>query len=48
MFPCKNNGYNNDTANGDRILPRIRWFGQIVEDMKKRGKSWQEIKKESL
>jgi hypothetical protein len=26
--------------------PRTRWFSQVLEDIKRRGKSWQEIEEE--
>jgi hypothetical protein len=28
--------------------PRTRWFHEVPADIKKRGKSWQEMKKEKL
>jgi hypothetical protein len=28
--------------------PRTTWFSQVLEDMKNREKSWQEIRKERL
>jgi hypothetical protein len=29
-------------------LPRTRWLSQLMEDVKKRGRSWQESEKERL
>jgi hypothetical protein len=35
---------------GNRLMgwSRTRWFGQVLGDVRKRGKSWQEIEKERL